>query len=1496
MNRALAVFVFALSFSNLSKAADPVFDQAQYDWLEGKSVSNLDDLYADYALQQEVWLPASPPGTGDFQWVAGIVPFVEDGFSKSFLKNLTPHTCAPALSAYRIYLRESEAPNGRRFHEIVGPDGAQLDWRWMPSDYDPCEWIKARFPATFSSSNAEDSAYAQWLMEIYDNRRLVWVVDLLPTSNLVSFVWSQSLAQGLATEDGGVAMMMIAGPSDEFAFTNLNLSGAGLEFSLAYPLGATQSIGIVVSTNLPPVEWALFGVTNADPATDVLAFTYDPAVEPFKLFAAYDQNADTDGDGVADGEEFFLDHSDPDDAGDPPNIKGEVSYETFSGGQSGTIYVVVVTNSDSWSTNISVSLTEPGPYHLTKLSPDTYWIKAFRDSDGNAMTNGYEAFGLYSNNAVLLDGQVVNANIMMTDPDNDTDGMGDWWEKAHFGNPVFALPNEDEEPDRLKNLYEYYAGTDPYSYADSDTDGMSDDWEVYYGLDFDDPTDADGDADLDGWTNLEEYNGTNDPADELSHPSGAYYVATNGTNQVFGGGYTNPFATIAYALSQVADGNRIVIFPGLYAAGGEITNNSLLITGLEGKRETTIIDGGGTNRAFVINGRQGITVQRLTMRNGYSSTNGGAIYSSDSSLVVVECNFYTNRAGSQGGALWQLYGSTAFENCQFFENEASSGGAMYSRESYDIDVRSTQFKGNGTEAIYGGALFIDNGAVNITDCMALENGAIRYFSSTYGGFTYLNGSGGDCFYNISRCFLISNEATYGGCIYATGDAEGTVDNSVFMENHALAKGGAFLNQSDACEYQSFVNCTFTRNSIKFGQGGAVWSSLCGPSFVNCILWTNQPDGYAGSVTGSFSYCCLQDTNNLQGIGNLSQEPGLKVGGWGLKPLSPCVNAGTNLTWDVDDLDVEQQSRVAEGRVDIGADEFTMVVHYVDVNSSSPMWPYLSWTSAATTIQTAVDASSSGEFVVVTDGVYSVGSRTAGDETPCRIVVTNDTYISSVNGPGATVIAGQGPQGANAIRCAYVGGGAILEGFSLTNGHTRLTGGGNSQNGGGALCESDAILKDCAISGNEAASGGGVYGGRINESVLTQNTAIYGGGAYACDLISCQIVSNQATESGGGVFDGQTLHSTLQANTAIFGGGAYASYCERSYLSGNSATVSGGGVYDGWLRSCLVDHNIASAGGGAYQAYLENCTLVENTATNGGGAYGGSGVNSIIYFNSPTNWDGGDYTNSCSIPLLPGVDNIDDDPAFMDRLSGNYRLSPDSPCISAGRTDAWMQDALDLNGGNRICGSAPEMGAYEICILGAYDGVSAVLIIDATGSMNDNIEKVKLAVSNFVNGFSVRGIPVEIAGIRYSDSLSGGYPSDTPPSGAGFFSDASSFVYAWLDPLTLQHGGDEPEDALGALTYALDQTNFVPTYSSFYYKMFILITDASVKDLEDNNTGAIQWRADVIAALQTTNITLHAVRTPGIEDVEEIAEKTGGLLFDIDDEDYDEIFNTLLELY
>ena len=46
--------------------------------------------------------------------------------------------------------------------------------------------------------------------------------------------------------------------------------------------------------------------------------------------------------------------------------------------------------------------------------------------------------------------------------------------------------------------------------------------------------------------------------------------------------------------------------------------------------------------------------------------------------------------------------------------------------------------------------------------------------------------------------------------------------------------------------------------------------------------------------------------------------------------------------------------------------------YVNAANPTPAFPYDTWEKAATDIQTAVDAATPGDHVIVTNGVYSVG--------------------------------------------------------------------------------------------------------------------------------------------------------------------------------------------------------------------------------------------------------------------------------------------------------------------------------------------------------------------------------------------------------------------------------------------------------------------------------------------------------------------------------------------
>ena len=89
--------------------------------------------------------------------------------------------------------------------------------------------------------------------------------------------------------------------------------------------------------------------------------------------------------------------------------------------------------------------------------------------------------------------------------DTDGDGIGN---NADTDDDNDSLTDNDE-----LNIYH----TNPLS-ADSDFDGMNDGWEVLYNLQ-PNINDAEGDADNDGYTNLQEFNASTDPRDPNSIPN-----------------------------------------------------------------------------------------------------------------------------------------------------------------------------------------------------------------------------------------------------------------------------------------------------------------------------------------------------------------------------------------------------------------------------------------------------------------------------------------------------------------------------------------------------------------------------------------------------------------------------------------------------------------------------------------------------------------------------------------------------------------------------------------------------------------------------------------------------------------------------------------------------------------------------------------------------------------------------------------------------------------
>ncbi|NCC52773.1 MAG: PKD domain-containing protein, partial [Spartobacteria bacterium] len=381
-------------------------------------------------------------------------------------------------------------------------------------------------------------------------------------------------------------------------------------------------------------------------------------------------------------------------------------------------------------------------------------------------------------------------------------------------------------------------------------------------------------------------------------------------------------------------------------------------------------------------------------------------------------------------------------------------------------------------------------------------------------------------------------------------------------------------------------------------------------------------------------------------------------------------------------------------------------------------PFTSWTSAATNIQAALDICAAGDTVLVTNGVYDSGYRileSSNSSTThysrCRIMVTNQITVRSVNGPDATVIVGQGPRGESAVRCAYLVNGARLSGFTLREGQTYAYGPAASQQGGGAYCSSSVVISNCVVTENVATYGGGIYGGTVVNSMIANNTATGLDGTYWRD--------RENRGYGGGVYGSEVRGSVISGNRCDHtGAGAFNATLTLCRLTDNYGALKGAGASDSDLKNCLVARNRAigilrdtyqgaprgvlfGTGGGAWHCNLWNCTVIDNDAAETcGGVYRCQAWNSIVYWNRAPeypnyNGDAGRFssrfTNCCVTPIPPGVGNTASAPALLSLEEGRFAGS--SPAFDSGCGD-FVKTSVDLDNVARTNNGAVDMGAFE----------------------------------------------------------------------------------------------------------------------------------------------------------------------------------------------------------
>ena len=717
----------------------------------------------------------------------------------------------------------------------------------------------------------------------------------------------------------------------------------------------------------------------------------------------------------------------------------------------------------------------------------------------------------------------------------------------------------------------------------------------------------------------------------ISLTDGASITGFTLTNGV-GGVYCESNAVLT---NCVLSGNSAWAGGGAY--GGTLYNCTLSgnsATGDDG-------DGGGAAYCTLYN-----CMLSGNSATGWNSYSGGAY-----SCTLYNCTLRGN------SVLWRDGGGACLStlyNCTLTGNAGSGGGAV-GCTLYNCTLSANAHYGANLGTLYNCTLSGNSG--DGADGCTLYNCTLSGNSG--------RGAGGCTLYS---CALSANAGygAYGGTQYnctITGNSGGGVSGAALyncITYFNTASGGTNYDASSTLNYccttplptngvgnisadpQLASASHLSAESPCIGAGSAAYAT---GTDIDGDAWNNPPsigcdEYHRGAVTGPLTVSLAANYTSVA-VGFPVQFTAFIAGRttesvWDFGDGDVAINQPytahawaapgdyTVALWAFNESNLQGVS--ATGIVQVAVQP----VVYVAAGSANPQPPYLSWSTAATNIQAALDGAGPGALVLVTNGTY-----------PGGLNITTPLAVRSINGPQFTLINGGG-----ANQCVSSGNGASLTGFTLTNGLD------NIGNGGGVSGSStNTFLTNCIIVGNSASEGGGASSCTLYNCMLIGNSAPGGdgGGAAYCTLYNCMLSGNSTGWPG-------------------FGGGA--AYCT--------------------LYNCTLTGN-AGWGGGACLSTLYNCTLSGNSSTYGGGALSCTLYNCIVYFNTASadaNYDSScTLTNCCTTPLpTNGVGNISANP----QLASAIYLSADSPCIGAG--SATYATSTDIDG--QPWANPPSIGCAE----------------------------------------------------------------------------------------------------------------------------------------------------------------------------------------------------------
>ena len=363
------------------------------------------------------------------------------------------------------------------------------------------------------------------------------------------------------------------------------------------------------------------------------------------------------------------------------------------------------------------------------------------------------------------------------------------------------------------------------------------------------------------------------------------------------------------------------------------------------------------------------------------------------------------------------------------------------------------------------------------------------------------------------------------------------------------------------------------------------------------------------------------------------------------------------------------------------------------------------------IQSAINASISGEIVLVSNGTYQENIVLDGKDITLTSLFMNTQNQEDIN---STIIDGNNN---GAVISIFNGESSLnlIEGFKIINGNGRYTVAsmGIGYYGGGIyIKDSSPTIRNCIISNNNSEHGGGIYANnsqslfdklQVSQNNQNQSDVPFGGGGMYLDSFNGIIKETTVSDNvipysdfgGGGIL--------------LFGGNAQ---IKESQILNNHSENYGSGISiyassELSIENSIISNNTSGDGNQRGGIHSDNCNFSLKSSVIWGNKDGVSingspnieMENSIIYGNEVEQINGGfvDYItikNSNIQNGWPGNGNIDNNPYFTDPFNNDFHLENYSQCIGIGGVAEIPLYDIEYSSRPNPTGSSPDMGAYE----------------------------------------------------------------------------------------------------------------------------------------------------------------------------------------------------------